>query len=234
MLKIALVGYGKMGRAIEKIALQRGHTISQIFNRTPEVSELNNSDVAIEFSRPDAAFENIKNCLSAGIPTLSGTTGWLNKLPEIHKLCNEKNGTFLYASNFSLGVNLFFQLNKFLAKMMGRFPEYSPKIDETHHTQKLDAPSGTAISLAQGIIENSSFSEWKLNQETKDNQLGIFAHRVPDVPGTHTITYTSTIDEISITHTAFSREGFALGAVLAAEQIIHKKGIISIEEIFGI
>lgn len=222
-MKIALIGYGKMGKIIEEIALKRGHDIVAKLSETPTVERLNNADVAIEFSNPEAAFENIKFCLEHKIPVVCGTTGWLDRKPEIEKIAVQNDTAFLYGSNFSLGVNLFFALNEKLAGLMKNFPEYGVQLEEIHHTHKKDAPSGTAISLAEGIISNSDFDAWKLG-ETSGKELGIFAVREDEVPGTHSVFYTSGVDEIEIKHTAFSREGFALGAVVAAEWILGKKG----------
>lgn len=232
-MNIALVGYGKMGKAIEEILLQRGHHVAQKLNRKPEPGDLENIDVAIEFSNPEVAFENIKTLLENKIPTISGTTGWLNKLDEVKKINKDHHCAFLYGSNFSLGVNLFFELNSHLAKLMAKYPEYSVEIEEIHHTQKLDAPSGTAITLAEQIIENSSLNNWELDQKSGDKNLPIFAKRMDNVPGTHTISYSSEIDTIEIKHTAHSRKGFALGAVIAAEWIYGKQGFFTMKDVLG-
>lgn len=233
-MNILLLGYGKMGQIIEQIALDRNHHISgKITSKNrEELQSLDTSkiDVAIEFSQPEAAVENITFCLDNNIPVLSGTTGWLQKRGEIESYCKEKNGTFFYASNFSVGVNIFFKLNEQLAKMMAHFEEYEAKIDETHHTQKKDAPSGTAITLAEGLIENiKKYKDWQLD-EKKDGSLPVYAFRKDDVPGTHTIEYSSKIDSIEIKHTAHSREGFAKGAVLVAEWLKDKKGVLSMND----
>ena len=230
-MKIALVGYGKMGKIIDQIATKKGHEIVAKLNETPTLENLNNPDVVIEFSNPEVAFNNIKFCLENKIPVISGTTGWLDQKPEIEEISTKNNTAFLYGSNFSLGVNLFFALNEKLATLMKDFPEYKVQLEEIHHTQKLDAPSGTAISLAEGIIKNDSrFDAWKL-AETQQNQLGIFALRKDDVPGTHSVYYKSEVDEIEIKHTAFNRNGFAVGAVVAAEWIIGKTGNFTMKDV---
>ena len=234
-MKILILGYGKMGKAIEEIAEDRGHTISHKINinNTPALKFIDSKeiDVAIEFSEPDAAFENISYCLENGIPVVSGTTGWLDKKPQIDELCRHKDGSFFYASNFSLGVNLFFKLNEILAQMMDQQPSYFPEVTEIHHTEKLDSPSGTAITLAEGLIKNhSSKTEWKNEQADEENILSIISKREPNVPGTHIVKYTSDVDEIVIKHTAKSRTGFALGAVLVAEWIQDKKGVLSMKD----
>lgn len=236
-MRILLIGHGKMGKAIEHFAIQRGHIIAATIDLTDSLMPTiaSQADVAIEFTHPDAAFENIKFCLENNIPVLSGTTGWLDKMPEIESLCKEKNGTFLYASNFSLGVNLFFKLNKELAKLMERQDKYKPSMVEVHHTEKKDAPSGTAITLAEGIIEKHNLiKEWTLGPSSSDSQLSIAAERIGDVSGTHKITYKSEIDQISIEHEAFSREGFVEGAVLVAEWLPSQKGIKKIEDFLAL
>lgn len=233
-MKIALVGYGKMGKAIEEILIERGHTISVKLNRKPEASDLTDTDVAIEFSKPEAAYENIKSLIENKIPAISGTTGWTDKLEEIKALNDAMDSGFLYASNFSLGVNLFFELNEYLAKLMSKYPDYKTEIEEVHHTQKLDKPSGTAISLANQIIENSGFEKWESDQKSSDLVLPIYSKRIDAVPGTHTVSYHSEIDDIEIKHTAHSRKGFALGAVLAAEWIYGKKGFFSMKDVLDL
>lgn len=233
-MKIALVGYGKMGKIIDQIATKRGHEVVARLDETPTKETLNNPDVVIEFSQPEVAFNNIKTCLENKIPVISGTTGWLEQKPEVEKIALENDSAFLYGSNFSLGVNLFFALNENLAKLMKNFEkDYTCQLEEIHHVHKKDAPSGTAISLANGIIENSSFSSWKLDQ-TQGSELGITAIREDEVPGTHSVFYRSEVDEIEIKHTAFSRNGFALGAVIAAEFLKDKKGIFSMKEVLGL
>lgn len=229
-MKIALLGYGKMGQAIEKIATERGHEIILKIDQNTQNYTFENVDIAIEFSTPESAFANISKALQAKIPVVAGTTGWLSKYNEAVELCKANNTAFLYASNFSIGVNIFFEINKALAQLMKNLPEYSVSIEEIHHTQKLDAPSGTAISLAETIIENSSKTHWKLN-EAYENEIPITAKRIENTPGTHTVTYQSDIDTIEIKHTAHNRKGFALGAVLAAEWILGREGIFSMKEV---
>ncbi len=233
-MNIALIGYGKMGKAIEEILIERGHTVVAKLNKKPETEDLKNAEVAIEFSHPEAAFENIKTLLENKIPTISGTTGWIDKLEEIKKINTENSSAFLYGSNFSLGVNLFFELNEKLSKLMAKYPEYKIEIEEIHHTQKLDAPSGTAISLAEQIINNSSIKKWELDGKSSDENIPIFAKRIDNVPGTHTVSYHSEIDSIEIKHTAHTRKGFALGAVLAAEWIHGKQGFFTMKDVLGL
>lgn len=232
-MKIALLGYGRMGKAIEKIALQRGHEVVAKIDKDNPLDSLNDADVAINFSIPNAALANITNALNSGIPVVCGTTGWLEHKKEVDALCNKLEGAFLYASNFSLGVNLFFELNKKLAGYMQPFTDYKIEIEEIHHTQKLDSPSGTAITLAEGIIENSTHSQWHLEGESGSG-IPIRALREDEVPGTHTVSYRSEIDSIDITHTAHSRSGFALGAVVAAEWILGKKGVFGMRDVLGL
>ena len=232
-MKIALLGYGKMGQVVEKIAQQRGHEI--VFRKTSSNSfdGLENADVAIEFSVPNAAVKNIANSLCAGIPTVSGTTGWLSDYHKVENLCVQNDTAFLYASNFSLGVNLFFELNDYLAKMMSKFDSYKVSMEEIHHTQKLDAPSGTAISLANSIISNSNLDNWTITH-AKPNELFINAQRIQGVPGTHIVNYQSEVDCIEIKHVAHSRDGFGLGAVIAAEWLVGKKGVFTMKDILEI
>lgn len=229
-MKIALLGYGKMGKTIERFALSRGHEIVLRKTSGDTYDGLEQADVAIDFSVPSAAVVNITTCLNAGIPVVSGTTGWLEDYDMMVKLCKEKSGAFLYGSNFSLGVNLFFSLNEYLAKMMRRFPEYKIAMEEIHHTQKLDAPSGTAITLARTIIDNSDYSSWALSAKA-DDELQIDAKRIENVPGTHSVFYTSDVDTIEIRHTAHSRDGFALGAVMGAEWLAGKQGVFSMKDV---
>jgi 4-hydroxy-tetrahydrodipicolinate reductase len=233
-MKIALLGYGKMGKVIEKIALERGHEIVLKKSSSDSYLGLENANVAIDFSIPASAVENISECLNRGIPVVSGTTGWLEEYPKMVALCENKNGSFIYGSNFSLGVNLFFELNSYLAKMMSKFKTYSISMEEIHHTQKLDAPSGTAISLAKGIIENTDYTSWTLDVNPKEKELPIEALRIENVPGTHSIFYTSEVDTIEIKHTAHSREGFALGSVLAAEWLVGKKGVFTMKDVLDL
>ncbi len=228
-----------MGKEIEKIALDRGHEIVLKIDITnPEdltLENLQKADVAIEFTIPSSAIGNYRLCFDAGIPVVSGTTGWLEKLSEVHQLCYEKNGTFFYASNFSLGVNIFFALNKKLAELMSDRPEYTVEMKEIHHTQKLDAPSGTAITLAEGILANLPEKKSWVNQSTsRADELGIVSVREGQVPGTHIINYDSEVDYIEITHCAKSRKGFAFGAVMAAEYSFGKKGILSMNEMLNL
>ena len=232
-MKIALVGYGKMGKIIDEISQSRGHEVVARLKETPNRESLKDADVVIEFSNPEAAFENIKVCLENKIPVICGTTGWLDKKPEIERIAVEQNSAFLYGSNFSLGVNLFFAINEKLAKLMNNVDEYQCQLEEIHHIHKKDAPSGTAISIAEGIIENSKYEAWKLD-ETKDKELGIFAIREDEVPGTHSVFYRSEVDEIEIKHTAFNRNGFALVAVIAAEWIVGKQGVFSMKDVLGL
>ena len=229
-MKIALLGYGKMGQVIERIALERGHEIVLKKDETNTFEGLLDADVAIDFSVPTAAVDNISSCFDANVPVISGTTGWLEHYDAVVALCNEKKGAFISSSNFSLGVNLFFELNEYLAKIMSKFDSYTVEMEEIHHTQKLDAPSGTAISLAKGVIKNSSYTNWTLDHPKKD-QIHIETKRIGTVPGTHTVTYNSAVDEIEIKHTAHNREGFALGAVIAAEWIIGKKGVFTMKDV---
>jgi 4-hydroxy-tetrahydrodipicolinate reductase len=232
-MKIALLGYGKMGKVIEQIALDRGHEIVLKKDQNNTFDGLENADIAIDFSIPDSAVTNISTCLENGIPVISGTTGWLANYQNMVDLCQKNNGSFIYASNFSLGVNVFFELNDYLAKMMANLKQYQVSMEEIHHTQKLDAPSGTAITLAEGIIKNTNYSQWTL-ESPKANEIQIEAKRIENVPGTHSIFYDSTVDQIEIKHTAHSREGFALGAVVAAEWLVGKKGVFSMKDVLGL
>jgi len=233
-MKIALLGYGRMGKVIEQIALSRGHDIILKIDKDDTGFELSSADVAIDFSVPTAAVGNISMALNSNVPVVSGTTGWLDKFEDMKALCKQKDGAFIYASNFSLGVNLFFELNKVLAKLITPFEDYSIQIEETHHTQKQDAPSGTAITLAEGIIEESSYEGWTLSPETAKQKIEIEAKRIENVPGIHKINYNSEIDSIEITHTAHNRSGFGLGAVVAAEWIVGKKGIFTMRDVLNI
>jgi len=243
-MKIALLGYGKMGQIIEKFAVERGHEI--VLKITIDNQEdltrqnLKSADVAIDFSTPDSVLKNIDACFDANVPIVVGTTGWYGKLQEVKDDCNNSNNTLLYGSNFSIGVNLFFKLNQTLAKLMNNYPAYEVQVEEIHHTQKLDAPSGTAITLAEGIVDNLDRKEEWLNEVVgtdvelfpKAEQLLIESHRIENIPGTHTVIYSSEVDEIEIKHTAHNRAGFALGAVVAAEWLKDKKGFFSITDIF--
>ena len=230
-MNIALIGYGRMGKAIEEILVQRGHDVVLKISRTPLPEELKNIDVAIEFSKPEYAFDNLKVLLQNKVATICGTTGWLENQDEVNKLAITNNTAFLYASNFSLGVNLFFELNQVLARMMNKYRnEYQINLEEIHHTQKLDAPSGTAITIAEGIIENTTYKTWSM-EENSQEIIPIEAKRIENVPGTHIVQYTSDVDTIEISHTAHSRKGFALGAVIAAEWIWNKEGIFTMKDV---
>lgn len=236
-MRIALLGYGKMGQAIDAIATERGNEISFKVNidNPEDINKISkdNTDVVIEFTQPGSAVDNINTILSKGVPIIVGTTGWLDHYDEVSSHCEKIGGTMLYASNYSLGVNIFFRLNEFLAKLMnGR--EYKAQMEEIHHTQKLDAPSGTAITLAEGMIaELSNKSAWVNKETNNDNEVGIVSIREPNVPGTHGIHYQSEVDTIEIKHTAHSRKGFALGAVLVAEWIKDKKGVLTMKDFLG-
>ncbi len=233
MIKIALLGYGRMGKAIEKIALDRGHQIvCKIDKDTPAIG-LELAEVAINFSVPDAAVNNIKTAFDLGVPVVCGTTGWLAHKKDIENLAIKKNTAFLYASNFSLGVNIFFHLNRKLAQLMNGQNQYEIKMEEIHHTQKLDAPSGTAITLAEGVIENSNYERWELKKSDLKS-IPITAIREDEVPGTHKVSYASSEDQIDIIHTAHNRQGFALGAVIAAEWLAGKKGVFSMDDVLNI
>lgn len=238
-MKIALIGYGKMGKAIEEIALKRGHTvdlkidIDTIDSFTKE--NLSQCDVAIEFTGPHSAKENILKCLDAGTPVVSGSTGWLENMTEVETLCKEKNGSFLYASNFSVGVNIFFELNKKLAQLMKGQTDYNVTLEEIHHTQKKDAPSGTAITLAEQVLQElPGKTRWINEASVNKEDLTILSKREDPAPGTHSVKYSSAIDDIEIIHTAHSRQGFALGAVLAAEFLNGKKGIYNMKDVLKI
>ncbi len=237
-LRIALIGYGKMGKAIEEIAVENGHQVALRISRA-NVSEftqanISKADVAIEFTNPESAYENVKKCLEWNVPVVCGSTGWTERLPEMKEFCIEKKGALLYASNFSIGVNIFFELNACLAKLMSGRNEYRASMEEIHHTGKKDAPSGTAITLAEQIIAASpNLKKW-VNEESNDpNQLPIISKRIDPAPGTHAIRYSSEIDDIEIVHTAHSRKGFASGAVLAAEFIAGKKGNFSMKDVLN-
>ena len=238
-MNIALIGYGKMGKAIEEIALERGHSIVLKINDENledfTKDNVTKADVAIEFSGPHSAYDNIKALIEFGVPVVSGSTGWTERINEINNYCTEKKGAFLYASNFSVGVNIFFELNKKLASLIAPHTEYAVSMEEIHHTQKKDAPSGTAITLAEQILEQLSQKKKWVNQPSNDvAELPIISKREDPAPGTHSIKYSSSIDDIEIIHTAHNRKGFALGAVLAAEFINGKKGIFSMKEVLGI
>lgn len=248
-MKIALLGYGKMGRIIEEIALSRGHSIvlkvSGANAQTYTDAELKAADVAIEFTRPDAVISNINRCIKAGVPVVVGTTGWYDHLPGIMEDVKAHKATLFHASNFSIGVNLFFRLNEKLAELMKPFPQYEPMIEEIHHVHKLDAPSGTALTLAHGIMSNiERKTEWKVYHDTDtaertivytaaENELPIMSIRTGEVPGTHKIDYSSDVDRIVITHEAFNRQGFATGAVIAAEWVSGRKGVFTMNDLLA-
>lgn len=238
-MNIALIGYGKMGKAIEQVAIERGHQIvlTVDFDNLSDFTRenLQKADVAIEFTGPHSAFDNVMKSLEYGVPLVCGSTGWLGKWKEAKTKCEELNGTLLYASNFSVGVNLFFEINKYVAALMNKHPEYNISMEEIHHTQKKDAPSGTAITLAEQIMDNNLLKKSWVNEATgKMEELPIISKRIDPAPGTHSIKYSSPIDDIEIIHTAHSRTGFATGAVLAAEFLRGKKGIFSMKEVLGL
>ncbi|MDO6819680.1 4-hydroxy-tetrahydrodipicolinate reductase [Zobellia sp. 1_MG-2023] len=232
-MKIALFGYGKMGKMIEKIALERNHTIVAKVDVDTVDIDFSEMDVAIDFSMPSAAYGNLTKCFENGVPVISGTTGWLDKYDDAVAICKKNKGAFIYASNFSLGVNVFFELNEYLAKMMKNLDQYNVSMEEIHHTQKLDEPSGTAITLAEGIIKNTNYSAWKL-ENAPAGEIPIVSKRIGTTPGTHSIDYSSKVDSIEIKHTAHNREGFALGAVIAAEWIVGKTGIFSMKDVLNL
>ncbi|MCX2451071.1 4-hydroxy-tetrahydrodipicolinate reductase [Pedobacter sp. PLR] len=244
-MKIALLGYGKMGQIIERFALERGHEVVLKINSSNldelNVSNLSKADVAIDFSVPDAAIANIYLCFAANVPIVVGSTGWYGQLQEVKNECLSSNNTLLYGSNFSIGVNIFFHINQILAKVMNNFPAYDVQVEEIHHTQKLDSPSGTAMTIAEGIIDAlDSKKEWvnelvgsPFEDVIKKDQVLIESHRIEHVPGTHTVVYSSEVDDIEIKHTAHNRAGFALGAVVAAEWLQNKQGFYNIADIFN-
>lgn len=236
-MKFALIGYGKMGKEIERIALQKGHEIVYISSGNLDKTKLRFADVAIDFSVPEAAFENISTCLKNGIPVVSGTTGWLHDYENAVELCQAEKGAFLYASNFSLGVNLFFRMNEQFAEIMRNFPQYQIEIEEAHHTEKKDAPSGTAISLANQLIQKTEKTGWRLTKNHAEEKseskssIPITAKRIPQVPGTHVVKYASDMDAIELKHTAHSRKGFASGAVMAAEWLYGRTGVFGMNDV---
>ena len=238
-MNIALIGYGKMGKAIETIALEKGHQIvlKIDINNASDFNQENmaKADVAIEFTGPHSAFENVMKCLELGIPVVSGSTGWLDKWEEARNFCTQQNGSLLYASNYSIGVNLFFEINKFVAQLMSSHTEYDVVMEEIHHTQKKDAPSGTAITLAEQVLSFiKQKKQWVNESSANDSDLEIISKRIDPAPGTHTIKYTSSVDDIEIIHTAHNRVGFAGGAVLAAEFLHNKKGIYQMKDVLGL
>ena len=232
-MRIALIGYGKMGKTIEMLATRRGHSIGLKTNEFSDSENLSDIDVAIEFSEPKSAFQNIERCIEQGIPVVSGTTGWLSRYDEMVKFCENSNGSFIYASNFSIGVNLFFKINEFVSKLMKDHNNYNVSIEEIHHLEKKDAPSGTAISLAECIIESTDITGW-VTEESQKDMINIDSKRIEDVKGTHIVKYDSKIDLISIKHQAHTREGFALGALFAAEWLIGKKGVYTMNDVLNI
>ncbi|RDY61081.1 4-hydroxy-tetrahydrodipicolinate reductase [Flagellimonas nanhaiensis] len=232
-MNIGLFGYGKMGKMIEQLALQRGHNIVAKVDVDTKHINFSEMDVAIDFSTPDAAFNNITASIKNSVPIISGTTGWLAQYDQVVELCKEKQGALIYASNFSLGVNIFFELNAYLAKMMSNLEQYNVSMEEIHHTQKLDAPSGTAITLAEGIIEHTTYQDWQM-ESTGKHSIPITSKREGTVPGTHTVSYESDVDKIEIKHEAHNRKGFALGAVIAAEWIQGKTGIFSMRDVLNL
>ena len=238
VLKIALIGYGKMGKAIEEIALQKGHTVALKIDADNQQemnkASLQHCDVAIEFTSPHSAVQNIKTCIDAGIPVISGSTGWLDSWEEVKKYCDEQKGSLLYASNFSIGVNIFFEVNKKLASLMAPHKDYEVKIEEIHHTEKKDSPSGTAITLAEQVLDFYLLKKnWVNELSNNPAALSIVSKRIDPAPGTHVVSYHSVIDDIEIIHTAHSRKGFASGAVLAAEFMAGKKGIFTMKDVLG-
>ena len=233
-MKIALLGYGRMGKAIEQIAIERGHAIVAMVDKNENQGNLSEADVAINFSVPDAAVANIKAAMEKQIPVVCGTTGWLEHLKEVEDYCTQNKSAFIYASNFSVGVNLFFKLNKILAKLMHPHKSYTPQMKEIHHIHKLDAPSGTAITLAEGVFDQSEYTDWSIDETNGETTLPITVERTGEVPGTHSIEYKSGVDSISIQHEAHSRQGFALGAVIAAEWIQNKKGVFTMNDVLDI
>lgn len=235
-MRIALIGYGKMGHQIEQVVIERGHEIVSIIdvNNTIDFDSpaFKSADVAIEFSTPASAIENYRKCFAAHIPVVAGTTGWLEHLDEVKTACIDGKQTFFYASNYSLGVNIFFALNEYLARIMNKYPEYNVKMEEIHHIHKLDAPSGTAITLAEDIVKNLDRKKnWSLEKENKASDIAIHCIREGEVPGIHEIVYESEVDTISIKHDAISRKGFALGAVVAAEFIKDKRGFLGMNDL---
>tara|TARA_B100000575_G_scaffold294662_1_gene312846 strand:- start:9030 stop:9728 length:699 start_codon:yes stop_codon:yes gene_type:complete len=232
-MKIALLGYGKMGKEIEKLSKKRGHEIVAIIDKDFSKGDISNANVSINFSTPKAAKENILNSLKLNVPVVSGTTGWLKDLRIITDFCKKNKSAFLHSSNFSIGVNIFFKINDILSKLMNDYNDYEASIKETHHTKKLDSPSGTALTLAKKIIDNSNYESWTL-KENKFNELPIKVKRIGDVKGNHVVKYDSSIDTIKIEHDAKSREGFALGSIIASEWIIGKTGVFSFNDVLKI
>jgi len=238
-MKIALIGYGKMGMAIEEIALQKGHEVVLKINieNTGDLTteNLQKADVAIEFTGPESSFDNLVKCIESGVPVVCGSTGWLHKWEDIKNLCIQKNGSLIYASNYSIGVNLFFEVNKYLSKLMAEYDDYNVRLEEIHHTQKKDAPSGTAITLAEQVLKNIKRKKHWVNHTSDDaEELEILSERIDPAPGTHKVKYTSSIDDIEIIHTAYNRIGFAGGALKAAEFLKDKKGIFTMKDVLNL
>jgi 4-hydroxy-tetrahydrodipicolinate reductase len=238
-MKVALIGYGKMGKAIHQILTDRGHEASLIIDLQNQdaftAENLKTCDVAIEFTTPHTAQQNIETCIRAGVPVVSGSTGWMQHYPQVVELCKAENGSMLCASNFSVGVNIFFEINQLLAKLMNGHAAYDVTVDEIHHTAKKDAPSGTAITIAEQILANlNRKNSWVNAAAGEDTELAILSHRIDPAPGTHSVKYSSAIDDIEIIHTAHNRQGFALGAVLAAEYIWNKKGVFAMKDVLGL
>lgn len=233
-MKIALLGYGKMGQAIEKVAEKRGHIVVTKIGRNDSIEDITKADVVIEFTSPESAVNNLKFLINQGMPVVCGTTGWNTELDDVTALVTAKKGALVHASNFSLGVNIFFELNKKLASMMNGFPDYDVTMTEIHHLEKKDAPSGTAITLANGIMEHTNKTAWHLGQDTNSESIAIEALREKDVKGTHVVSYSSLIDTLEIKHAAHSREGFAVGAVIAAEWLAGKNGVFTMKDVLGL
>lgn len=233
-MKIALIGYGKMGKCIEEEAIIRGHKIILKISKTPTIQDLQNVDLVIEFSAPKSAFKNVKICLENKLPVVCGTTGWLNQINDINQICKKYNSAFLYSSNFSIGMNIFFQINKKLAKIMNKYHDYKVHIEEIHHTAKLDIPSGTSISLAQDIIQETNKTAWTINNSKDQNKIYIQSQRLENISGIHLVNYQSNIDQIQIKHEAYNRRGFAIGAIIAGEWLKNKTGIFSMQDVLKI
>lgn len=233
-MKLALIGYGKMGKSIEKEAILRGHNIILKTSLTPKIEEIQNADIAIEFSNPQSAFENVKICLENKLPVVCGTTGWLNKINDLKKICKKKNSAFIYSSNFSIGMNILFKINKELAKIMNKYNEYNVYIEEIHHKNKLDIPSGTSISLAEDIIKKTNKKKWTINNCKNKDEIIIKYKRLENIPGIHIINYKSNIDKLQIKHKAYNRRGFAIGVIIAAEWLKNKNGFFSMQDVLKI
>lgn len=233
-MKLALIGYGKMGKSIEKEAIDRGHDIVLKTSTTPKIKEIQNTDIAIEFSNPKSAFENVKICLENKISVVCGTTGWLERIDDLKQICKKQNSAFMYSSNFSIGMNILFKINKKLAEIMNKYNEYNIYIEEIHHKQKVDIPSGTSITLANDIIKKTNKKEWTIKNCDNTNKILIKCKRLENITGIHNINYESNIDKIQLKHEAYNRRGFAIGAVIAAEWINNKKGFFSMQDVLDI